>query len=67
MTPTKPLAEQIELMIDAHGLLHVLTAIECICGEKAEHIRVNWQDRNTAKPWDIASKAVGAAARKVEV
>jgi hypothetical protein len=58
--------EEIEALIDKHGLLHVLTAIECVCGEKAEHIRTNWQDHITAKPWEAASKIAGVAARKIQ-
>lgn len=57
------LTEQIEAMIDAHGLLHVLTAIELICAEKAEHLRANWQDKLLARDWDHASRIMGRAAR----
>lgn len=56
----------LEAEIDKHGLDHVLIALECICGEKAEHIRANWQDRKTARPWDMWSKRFGKLAREVE-
>lgn len=42
----------LEAMIDARGLDHVLIGLELICSEKAEHIRTNWQDKKTARPWD---------------
>ncbi len=55
--------EQIEALIDKHGLLHVLTTIELLCAEKAEHIQVNWQDRMTARAWDNASKRISKLLR----
>jgi len=61
-----PISETLEAMIDKHGLLHVLTALELICGEKAEHIKVNWQDKVTAKPWERASNALYTAVRKID-
>lgn len=65
MSDFKPgsLSEQVEALIDQHSLLDVLVAIECACGDKAEHIRHNWQDRKLARLWDSASKAVGRAIR----
>jgi hypothetical protein len=53
----------LESMIDARGLHYVLTGLECICAEKAEHIRTNWQDKKTARPWDNMSKRLRALAR----
>ena len=61
------LTAEIEALIEKHSTLDVLTAIECICGEKAEHIRHNWQDNLTARRWDQASRAAGKAARNVAV
>jgi hypothetical protein len=57
-------AADLEQMIDKHGLHHVLTALECICSEKAQHIRLNWQDRKTARPWDTFGKRFGKLARE---
>ena len=57
--------EQLEAMIDKHGLLHVLCGLELICMEKAEHIRHNWQDRGLAKEWDKASTQCKRAASEV--
>ena len=57
------ITEDLEALVDRHGLLHVLTGLELVCEEKAEHIRANWQDRKTAAFWDRAGKACGAAAR----
>lgn len=57
--------EQLEAMIDAHGLLHVLCGLELICDEKAEHIRANWQDRDLAKEWNKASTQCKRAASEI--
>ena len=57
--------ETLEALIDKHGLLHVLTGLELVCGEKAEHIRHNWQDKLTARHWDQASRVCGRAAREI--
>ncbi len=57
-------ANLLEAEIDKHGLLHVLIGLELVCAEKAEHIRANWQDKITAKPWDKASNEIGGLARK---
>jgi hypothetical protein len=66
-TMSRPnLTEEIESLIDQSSVLDVLTAIELICAEKAEHIRHNWQDRATARPWDKVSKIVGNAAHKTQ-
>jgi hypothetical protein len=54
----------IEQLIDRHSLAVVLSDIAAICAEKAEHIRANWQDANTAKPWqDIAPRIERVAQR----
>jgi hypothetical protein len=55
----------IEAVIDACGLGSVLTAIGEICGEKAEHVRTNWQDEPLAKQWDAHGTRVTKLADKV--
>ena len=49
------IAEVLEQLVDQHGLLHVVTGLELVCAEKAEHIRANWQDAQTARVWDRAA------------
>jgi hypothetical protein len=58
MSDFKPgsLSEQLETLLDKHGLLAIATALEGLCSDKAEHLRVNWQDRSSAKVWDRAAK-----------
>ena len=46
----------LESMIDETSLYAVLDAICDICHEKADHIRCNWQDEATARPWADCSQ-----------
>lgn len=55
----------LEAMIDRHGLTHVVVGLSLICSDKAEHIRLNWQDRTTAKMWDADARTLDRAARAV--
>jgi hypothetical protein len=52
------LADQLESLIDRSSLATVLEALSQVCGEKADHLRSNWQDRTTAKSWDKAGHAI---------
>ena len=61
------LTEELEKLIDASSLLDVLTGLELVCAEKAEHIRANWQDKLTARPWDKASRSFGKLARETDI
>lgn len=56
----------LEAEIDKHGLFALLISLECICGEKAGHIRANWQDKALARVWDKYSKRMGKLAREAE-
>jgi hypothetical protein len=61
----KAVTETLEELIDKHGLLHVLTGLVLVCGEKADHLRTNWQDLSTARTWDRDAKTIEAATRKL--
>ena len=61
------LKRQLETLIDKDSLQYVLSTIAEICHEKAEHLRENWQDNNTAKIWDKAGNNVAAVLSKVTV
>jgi hypothetical protein len=43
--------EELEALIDQHGLTHVVNTLSVVCLEKAEHLSANWQDETTAKAW----------------
>lgn len=61
-TPETSVTETLESMIDKHGLLHIITGLELVCGDKAEHLRVNWQDKVTARAWDRVANRLRVAA-----
>lgn len=64
-TPTKDDMETIELMIDKYGLGEMTMALNVIAGDKADHLRANWQDKTSAKVWDRAATRLTAAARSI--
>jgi hypothetical protein len=66
MTDINNATETLEALIDRHGLLHVVTGLEMICSEKAEHIRANWQDKVTARPWDRAANRLYTVVRDID-
>jgi hypothetical protein len=57
--------EELEALIDRHGLTHVVNTLAVVCIEKAEHLRTNWQDGVTAKAWDADGKTLTQAARLI--
>lgn len=52
------LAQQLEALIDRHGLVCVLNNLAFIADEKAQHLECNWQDKNSAKAWTRAAKRI---------
>ena len=56
--------DQLETLIDAVGIESILMGISDICGEKADHIRANWQDNVLARRWDVVAGAVGITVPK---
>lgn len=58
---------ELEMMIDRHGLLHVLTGLSLICSEKADHIRASYDDKALARAWRSESNRIEQIARRVAV
>jgi hypothetical protein len=54
----------LEILIDKRGAEDVLVAISEICGAKAEHVKVNWQDLTLALRWSTLEGAVGCIVPK---
>lgn len=50
--------DELEGIIDQLGLAETLRRIGGVCREKAEHLRVNWQDRESAKRWEAAAISI---------
>lgn len=57
----------LEGMVDKAGLRNVLFALAHICGAKAEHVAVNWQDTTTARGWENRAKHVSSLAAHTAV
>lgn len=58
--------DEIESAIDEQGAFNILLMMEMVLGEKADHLRVNWQDQRSARVWEKFSKRCGALAREME-
>ena len=58
MSVTRDSRDTLESMIDEHGIGPVIGCLAKLCGEKAEHVRVNWQDESLAKAWENAGCAL---------
>lgn len=59
--------EKLEEMIDKAGLYAVLSELAIICGEKAEHIATNWQDKALASSWARTQGQLDKLASRLEV
>lgn len=58
--------DAMEQLIDIHGAWNVMLAMELTLGEKAEHIRANWQDKQSARVYDRFARKCGTLAREME-
>lgn len=52
------IATVLEQCIDQTGLSQVVEHLSEICDAKAEHLRSNWQDQDTARSWERAGKSL---------
>lgn len=57
------LNETLEALIDKHSLSEVMQALQSVCHDKAEHLRTNWQDYNSADLWDGAAENIDCAVK----
>lgn len=58
--------DQIEGYIDRQSLSVLLSLVEEICREKAEHVLTNWQDKAMSKAWEHNARTVSWAQSKVK-
>ena len=54
-------SDHLEFLVDLHGIVDVTEKLREICHDKAEHIRVNWQDEDTADAWEEAGNLIDTA------
>lgn len=59
--------EDIQAMLDSMNVSDVLKIMSQICYEKAENLRSDWQDIETARAWEKIARAVGKIKIKTEL
>ena len=57
--------DDLEVLVDKLGMDVVVTWLEDIAYEKADHLRCNWQDEHGAKVWDKIAHALCRASAKI--
>ena len=65
--PTEAELRELEALVDRYNLFEVVMALSVVCGDKAAHIRANWQDNATAAPWDKAADKLEDVARGLNI
>ena len=50
--------DELESLIDTHGMANIMMALVHIADEKAEHVKSNWQDLELADAWRKVSHAL---------
>lgn len=66
MTQTE-LIDAVEKLVDGASLARVAEAMATVARCKAEHLLENWQDKSTAKCWEICGTALDGAARRIRL
>lgn len=57
--------DQLEKLMDIYSLAEVVSNLQTICHEKAEHLRTNWNDEAAAKDWDRGAAILGTTETKL--
>ena len=50
--------DDLESLIDTHGMANIMMALVHIADEKAEHVKGNWQDLELSDAWRKVSAAL---------
>jgi hypothetical protein len=56
-------AEELEPIVDRHGIAGVLEALALVAQLKAEHITTNWNDRGLARSWKQLATRIARLAK----
>lgn len=63
----KQLTEQLEKLVDLHGMKAVVESLAEVCTLKAAHLNENWQDFGAQpKAWDRIGKSLESLAAKID-
>jgi hypothetical protein len=52
---TTDMLDDLESMVDKHGMINIMLGLVHICDEKADHVRCNWQDLVLSGAWRVVS------------
>lgn len=66
MSEPDNMQDQLEQMMDKVGIGNLIQLIGCVCSEKADHIRYNWQDRPLAAWWDKTARTLERFGERVK-
>lgn len=66
-TELQQLQDEIEQHIDRNSLSGIMDIIATICREKADHLQVNWGNRESAKVWAKAARQIEKAASGIDI
>ena len=58
--------DDLESLVDRFGMSRLLDALADLAICKGEHLRANWQDKESAKVWERDAKRIRAIANKME-
>lgn len=58
---THDIEDQLERLVDNHGLAAILESLMETCWAKAAHLESNWQDAASASVWTVAAKRIAKA------
>lgn len=62
-----PLMQELEPLIDRHGLHGVLESLSQICYLKSAHVAESWQDNELARLWERSAKYIGNTAMRESI
>ena len=62
---TKEQLDHLEALIDGLGFVSVLSALQVICLEKADHAQTNWQDQAGQEHWSVCAAALEKCEAKI--
>lgn len=62
---TNYLKADLENKIDTYSLSHIIDTLSVICLDKAEHLRVNWQDEFTANQWERMARKLNKLPKNI--
>ena len=62
---TSQRTDMCEALIDAENLKALLSHLQTVCEDKAQHVSENWQDEKLAKRWGKAAVMLGKLANRL--